>query len=91
MNCSKFGHFAKVRRQQKTIKDIENKSMDGAKSGETYQLNICKIKLSQNIFKFNIPKKYNFKRYLFINNRLVKVLIETGANVLVSGIMQAKL
>ena len=93
LNCSKVGHFAKVCRQQKTIKVIEDKSMDGESGGEnvTYQLNIWKIKLSQNVPKFNIPKKYDFKKHLFINNRTVKILIDKGTKVLVCRMTQAKL
>ena len=70
--------------------------MDGANSGksgsknEKYQLNIWKIKLSQNVPKFNIPKKNDFKKHLFINNRVVKILIDRGATVLVCGMTQTK-
>ena len=95
-NYSKVGHFAKVCRQQKTIKVVENKSMDDANSGESgseneiYQSKIWKIKLSQNVPKFNIPKKHDFKKHLFINNRVVKTLIDTGAKVLVCRMTQAR-
>ena len=96
LNCSKAGHFFKVRHQQKTIKFVEDKSMDDANSdengskNETYQLNTWKIKLSQNVPKFNIPKKHDFKNHLFINNRVVKSLIDTGAKVSVCGMTPAK-
>ena len=97
LNCSKIGHFAKVCHQKKTIKVVEDKSVDDADSGEngsqneTHQLNIWKIKLSQNFPKFNIPKKHDFKKHLFINNRVVKTFIDTGAKASVCGMKQAKL
>ena len=82
--------------KQKTIKIIEDKSMDGANSGksgsknEAYQLNIWKIKLSQNVPKFNSPKKHDFKKHLFISNRVVKILIDWGPTVSVCGMTQTK-
>ena len=88
MNCSKVVHFVKVCCQEKTINVVEDKSMDGANSdesgteNETYQLNSWKIKLSQNVPKFNILNKQDFKKHLFINNRVVKILIDMGAKVL---------
>ena len=91
LNCSKVVHFVKVCRQEKTIKVVEDKSMDGANSdesgseNETYQLNSWKIKLSQNVPKFNIMNKQDFKKHLFINNRVVKILIDMGAKVLDCG------
>ena len=63
--------------------DGANKDESGSKN-ETYQLKIWKIKL------FNIPKKHDFKKNLFINNWLVKVLIDAGAKVLVCRMMLAK-
>ena len=47
----------------------ENSTINDEKGSEneTYQLNIWKIKLSQNVPKFNIPNKYYFKKHLFIN------------------------
>ena len=62
--------------------------MDGANSDEsgtenvTYQLNSWKIKLLQNVPKFNILNKQDFKKHLFINNRVVKILTDMGAKVL---------
>ena len=96
LNCNKVGHFARVCCQQKTIKFVKDKSMDGTNSDkrgskkETYQLSIWKIKLSQNISKFNIPNKHNLKKYLFFNNQVVEILIDTGAKVSVCRMMKAK-
>ena len=81
--------------KQKTIKVVEDKSVDddnideSGSENETYQLNIWKIKL-KDVPKFNIPKKHDFKKHLFINNRVVKILIDTGAKVSLYGITQAK-
>ena len=69
--------------------DDANSDENGSKN-ETYQLNTWKIKLSQNVPKFNIPKKHDFKNHLFINNRVVKSLIDTGAKVSVCGMTPAK-
>ena len=62
----------------------------GAKMKHT-NLNIWKINLSQNIPKFNFLNKHDFKKYLFINNWVLKILNDTGAKVLVCGMMQARL
>ena len=35
MNCSKVGHFAKACQHQKTIKFVEDNSMDDANSDES--------------------------------------------------------
>ena len=68
LNSSKVGHFAKVCCLQKFIEDKSSTINDEKGSeNETYQLNIWKIKLSQNVPKFNIPNKYYFKKHLFIN------------------------
>ena len=92
MTCSKVGHLSKVCHQQKTVKVIEDKNIDGIYSdeNETYQLNIWKIKLSQNVPKFNILKKHDFKKHLFINNQVVNILIGVSAKFLVCGMTQAK-
>lgn len=97
MSCSKVGHFAKVFCQLKTVKVVEDKSMDSTNNdeswskNETYQLNIWKINLSQNIPKFNFLNKHDFKKYLFINNWVLKILNDTGVKVLVCGMMKARL
>ena len=64
--------------------DDANSDESGSEN-ETYQSNIWKIKLSQNVPKFNISKKHDFKKHLFINNRIVNILIDTGTKVSVCG------
>ena len=65
--------------------------MSEESENENYtQLNIWKIKVSQNVPKFNIPTKHDFTKNLFINNQIVKILIDTGAKVSVCGMKQAK-
>ena len=86
-NCSQVSHFPKIFHQQKTIKVIKDKCRDGAnsdesgKKNEAYQLNIWKIKLSQNVPKFNVLKQYDFMKHLSISNRVVKILIDVGVKV----------
>ena len=69
--------------------DDANSDESGSEN-ETYQSNIWKIKLSQNVPKFNISKKHDFKKHLFINNRIVNILIDTGTKVSVCGMTQEK-
>ena len=57
---------------------------------DTYQLNIWNIQLSNNLPKFTAIKN-DFKKNVLVNNRIVKVLIDTGAKVSVCGEQQAKL
>ena len=57
---------------------------------ETNQLNIWNIQLLNNLLKF-IAVKNDFKKNLLASNRLVKILIDTGAKVSVCGEQQAKL
>ena len=64
-------------------------SDENGSKNETNQLNIWKIKLSQNVPKFNILRKHDFKKHLFINNRAVKILIDTGAKVSVCRMIKA--
>ena len=96
LNFSKVAHFAKVCCQQKIVKVIEDKSIDGTvidgkgSQNETYQLNIWKIKLSQNALKFDIPSKYDCMKPLFINNRVVKISTHASAKVLVCGMTQVR-
>ena len=90
LNCTKIGHFAKVC-QQKSVKVIDEKTSEESESeNDTYQLNLWKIKVSQNVPKFNVATKHDFTKHLFINNRVVKILIDTGAKVSVCGMKQAK-
>ena len=53
-------------------------------------INIWKIKLPQNVPKFNILKKHNLKKHLFINNQVVKILLDLRAKVPVCGMRQGK-
>ena len=57
---------------------------------ETNQLNIWNIQLLNNLLKF-IAVKNDFKKNLLASNRLVKILIDTGAKVSACGEQQAKL
>ena len=89
-DCGKICHFAKVC-QQESVKVVDNKtSKESENENDTYQLNIWKIKVSQNVAKFNAPTKHDFTKHLFINNQNVKILIDTGAKVSVYGMKQAK-
>ena len=63
-------------------------SDESRNENETYQLSIWKIKLSQNVPKFNILKNHDFNKHLFINNWVAQVLIETVAKVPVGGMTQ---
>ena len=56
-------------------------SDESGKKNEAYQLNIRKIKLSQNVPKFNVSKQYDFMKHLSISNWVVKILIDVGAKV----------
>ena len=56
---------------------------------ETYQLNIWNIQLSNNLPKFTAVK-IDFKKNVSLNNRLVKISIDTGEKVTVCGKQQAK-
>ena len=77
LNCNKIGHFAKVC-QQKSVKVVDEKTSEESESeNDTYQLNIGKIKVSQNVPKFNVPMKHDFTKHLFINNGVVKILKTT--------------
>ena len=77
--------------QQKSVKVVDNKmSEESENENDTYQLNIWKIQVSQNVPKFNVPTKHDFTKNVFINNRIVKILIDAGAKVPVCGVKQAK-
>ena len=90
MNGGKIGHFVKVY-QQKSVKFVDNKMSEEIENeNDTCQLNIWKIKVSQNVPKFNVPTKHDFTKNLFINNRIVKILTDAGAKVPVCGVKQAK-
>ena len=78
MNCGKIGHFATVC-QQKSVKVVDDKTSEESEN-DTYQLNISKIKVSQNVPKFNVHTKHDFTKHLSINNQIVKILIDTGAS-----------
>ena len=93
-NCSKIGHFTKVC-QQKNVNRVDNTeeqedSIEETTEMDTCQLNIWNIQLSNNLPKFTAVKN-DFKKNLLVNNRLVKILIDTGAKVSVCGEQQAKL
>ena len=57
LNCIRAGHFAKACSQEKTIIDIEDKIIDGAKSNENDSENE-----THQFFKLS----HNFKNHLFI-------------------------
>ena len=91
LNGGKIGHFVKVY-QQKSVKFVDNKMSEEIENeNDTCQLNIWKIKVSQNVPKFNVPTKHDFTKNLFINNRIVKILIDTGAKISFCETKQAKL
>ena len=85
-NCNKIGYFAKVC-QQKNVNPFDNTEeqedvTQETTEMETYQLNIWNVQLLNNLPKFTAVK-IDFKKNLLVNNRLVKILIDTGANVFV--------
>ena len=93
-NCNKIGHFTKVC-QQKNVNRVGNTEeqedvTQETKEVETYQLNIWNIQLLNNLPKFTAVKN-DFKKNLLVNNRLVKILIDTGAKLSVCNQRQAKL
>ena len=90
MNCGKIGHFTKVCRQ-KSVQVVDDKTSEQSENeNDAYQLNIWKIKVSQNVPKFNVPTKHDFTKNVFINKRIIKILIDAGAKVSVCGMKQAK-
>ena len=87
-NCDKIGHFAKVF-QHKNVNYVNNteeqKDIDQeATEMETYQLNFCNVQLVNNLPKFTAVKN-DFKKYLLLNNHLVKIMIDSRAKVSVYG------
>ena len=79
-NCNKIGTFAKENVNR--INNIEDKEdiNQEATDMESCQLNIWNVQLLNNVLKFTVVKN-DFKRNLLVNNRLVKILIDTRAKV----------
>ena len=46
--------------------------------------------VSQNVPKFEVSKKHDFTKHLFINNRILEILTDTVANVSICGMKQTK-
>ena len=86
--------FAKVC-QQKNVNCVDNKKDQEDVTQETtemdtYQLHSQNVQLLNNLPKFTTVKN-DFKKNLLVNNRLIKILINTGAITSVCGEQQAKL
>ena len=81
-----------LRQPQTVLTTQKNRKMSLKKKTEleTYQLNIWKIQLLNNLPKFTAAK-IDSKKNLLVNNCLVKILIDNGAKVSVCGKQQAKL
>ena len=79
-NCNKTGPFAKENVNR--INNIEDKEDINQETTdmESCQLNIWNVQLLKIVLKVTVVKN-DFKRNLLLNNRLVKILIDTRAKV----------
>ena len=103
-SCSKVGHFAKVC-QRKDVKSAavepeEEQSDDDDEVHDTYVMNnVWRVKSNNHNPRWRskgsythpeYSKSHNFKTTAMVNNKLTKLLADTGAKVSVCGMKQAK-
>ena len=85
--CGTKGHYGAVCKR-KDVKSAEPSHEEEHEEYKVLKLNIWRIKTSQHMLKFS-QNVCDFKVFQ-VNNRLIKLLIDTGAKVSVCGTKQAK-
>ena len=95
-NCEKTGHFAKLCKGTKTVRQnqIENDNdSENQERYESYNINIFRTKKSEKSPHINLIsrlEKKDLKVEVIVNNNLGTVIADTGARVSVCGTKQAK-
>ena len=82
-SCGKVGHYAKVCRNKKEVREIQND--ENSSEEEAYNIRIFRITEDQ-----QTTNQGDFKTILVINNCLDVVLADTGAHVSVCSLQDAK-
>ena len=97
-NCHKPGHLESVCKQVNEMESSESRNQqdrhdrhdDDQEASDTYRLNVWPVKTSKSTPKFVAGRKdETFKKRLVVNNRMAKLLCDTGAKVSVCGMKQA--
>ena len=91
-NCQKNGHFDKVCRSQ-PVKQIDSEEAEAEQCNEEdmYNINLFRIKASKGSAKPQLKSvKSDFTAQVVINNRLDRVVADTGARISVCGTAQAR-
>ena len=91
-NCQKNGHFDKVCRSQ-PVKQIDSEEAETEQYNEEdmYSINLFRIKASKGSAKPHLKSvKSDFTAQVVINNRLDRVVADTGARISVCGTTQAR-
>ena len=91
-NCQKVGHLPQVCKSTSVNKmdkaQDEPPTDDDANS--TYSINIFRIKTTKRVLPEYISKKKDYSTHVMVNNRLAKLIADTGAKVSVCGTAQAR-
>ena len=97
--CSRTGHFAKVCKSEKNLRQISTDSQlttdeDTSQDEDAYIINVFRTKSSTQTVKPKLTSqmgnKKDFRIQVIVNNSLDYVVADTGAHISVCGTSQAK-
>lgn len=93
--CSKTGHMTQVcKSKDVNAASVENENLIDEEDSDTYVLNIWCMKTTGANPKYKSKKVehegHEFNARVLLNNKIVKLLVDTGAKVSVCGMKQAK-
>jgi hypothetical protein len=85
--CQKIGHLPQVCKSAR-VNRINNIQDEPDDTNSTYSVNIFQINTTKRVLPEYISKRKEFSSHVMVNNRLAKLIADTGAKVSVCGTAQ---